>query len=349
MPEVEVRRIIWRTADVAQILTLTLLFLFLWRFFWMVHSAIFLAVIALLLAIILNAPATYLSRWIPFRLSFALVLILFGLATAGLMLAIIPQILDQATQLTRELPAALDDAANWFASRTGVSRDTEFMHKLDQHLADFVGRFVPFAFNLINTIIGFSIVVFLAIFLASQPLLYRNLLIRLVPPQSRATMERIYDEAGRSLRNWVLAKALTMVAVGIVVWIGLLLFGIPGALALAALAALLEFIPNLGPTLAATPAVIAAFLISPITALWVAIFFFVMQHIQSAITVPLVEKRAVNIPPAALLIWQLMLAVGFGILGLFVSTPLLAILVIAGKIVYLEPSEARFAHERREN
>src|SRR5690606_970789 len=139
------------------------------------------------------------------------------------------------------------------------------------------------------------------------------------------------------------------VAVGIAVWIGLSLFKIPGALALAAFAAVLEFIPNLGPTIAAAPAIVAAFLISPATALWVAIFYFVLQQIQSAITVPLVERRAVNIPPAALLIWQLMLAVGFGLLGLFVATPLLAVISVAVRLLYVEPGEARFANDRREH
>jgi predicted PurR-regulated permease PerM len=94
--------------------------------------------------------------------------------------------------------------------------------------------------------------------------------------------------------------------------------------------------------------VVAAFLISPVTALWVAIFYFVLQQIQSALTVPLVERRAVNIPPAALLIWQIMLAVGFGLLGLFVATPLLAVIAVAIRVLYVEPTEARYAWDRRE-
>src|SRR5690606_33255418 len=119
-------------------------------------------------------------------------------------------------------------------------------------------------------------------------------------------------------------------------------------LALAVLAALLEFVPNLGPTIAAIPAVVAAFVISPATALWVAIFYAVLQQVQNGISVPLIERRAVNIPPAALLLWQLMLAIGFGILGLFVATPLLAVIVVAVRILYIEPTEERYEWDRRE-
>lgn len=207
---------------------------------------------------------------------------------------------------------------------------------------------MPLAFNLISVFVGSFAILFLAIFLAAQPEVYRDLLLRLVPPQSRGRAREIYDETGRNLRNWVIGKAFTMVMTGVFITVGLTLFGVPGALALGALAALLEFIPNFGPTIAAAPAVIAAFLISPGTALWVAIYFFVFQQFQSAITVPLVERRAVDIPPAALLIWQLMLAIGFGILGLFVATPLLAVISVVARILYFDPTEKRQEWDRRE-
>ncbi len=348
MSDSVVRRITWRTADVAQILLLALLFSFIWRFFWMVYTAIFIALIALLLAIVLHAPARYLSRWIPFQLAFAGVVLVFLASVAGLLFTIIPQILEQVGQLARELPNALNAAGNWLSERTGIERNDEVAARANDQIAEFVGRFVPVAVNLVATLVGSTAVVILAIFLAYSPETYRGLLIRLTPPAARPQMERVYEEAGTSLRNWVLGKAVTMVAVGITVWIGLVLFKIPGALALGALAAVLEFIPNLGPTIAAAPAIVAAFLISPSTALWVTIFYIVMQQIQSALTVPLVERRAVNIPAAALLIWQLMLAVGFGILGLFVATPLLALIAGAVRIFYLEPTEERFANDRRE-
>jgi predicted PurR-regulated permease PerM len=325
-----------------------MLFFFLWRFFWMVYTAIFIALIAILLAIVLHAPARYLSRWIPYKASFALVIVVFLAFSAGLLVAIIPQILDQIGQLARQLPNALNEAGIWLTERTGIERDAELIQTVNTQLGEFVGRFVPIAFNLISALIGSTAVLILAIFLAYQPEVYRNLVIRMAPPPSRPNIARVYDEVSGSLSTWVLGKAATMVAVGVAVWIGLELFEIPGALALAALAAVLEFIPNLGPTIAAAPAIVAAFLISPATALWVAVFYFVLQQIQSALTVPLVERRAVNIPPAALLIWQLMLAVGFGLLGLFVATPLLAVIAVAVRILYLEPSEARYANDRRE-
>ena len=348
MIENPVRRITWRTADVARILMLGVVVLFLWKFFWMVYSALFLGLIAVLIAIILHAPARLLSRWMPFRLSFALSVVVFLTMVAGLLVRLIPQLFTQMSQLAGQLPAAMAYVGAWIEERTGATTSPELAAEVNAQLADFVGRFVPLAFNLISLFVGSFAIIILAIFLAAQPDVYRDLMLRLVPPHSRPRAREIYDETGRNLRNWVLGKAFTMAMTGVFIWIGLTLFGIPGALALGALAALLEFIPNFGPTIAAAPAVISAFLISPSTALWVAIYFFAFQQFQSAVTVPLVERRAVDIPPAALLIWQLMLAVGFGILGLFVATPLLAVISVVARILYFEPTERLQEWDRRE-
>jgi predicted PurR-regulated permease PerM len=348
MPESSVRRITWRTADVLRVLLLATLFIFLWTFFWRVYTAVFLALIAVLLAMVLHAPAKFLSRWIPFRFAFAISLLGFLGGMAALALAIVPQIVEQVSQLAGQLPYALETVREWVEERTGAGGDGQLTEQINQQFGEFVGRFVPLAFNLITTVFGFFAVVILAIFLAMQPDVYRDLVLRMAPPASRERAERIYDEAGRSLRNWVLGKVIVMILVGLFTWLGLMFFGIPGALALAALAAILEFIPNFGPTIAAAPAIVAAFAISPITALYVALFYFVLQQVQSALTVPLVERRAVNIPPAALLLWQIMLAVGFGILGLFIATPLLAVIVIAFRIGWLEPAEERQRWDRRE-
>jgi predicted PurR-regulated permease PerM len=348
MSQMEVRRITWRSADVARIFAMGAAFLFLWRFFWLVHNAVFIVMLAVLIAIVLHEPARWLSRWMPFAVSLPIVVLLFLGGLAGLVVSMIPELSQQMRLLATELPQTLEQAQRWFAEQSGQGPDSELGRNLTQQLTDFVGRFVPLAFNLITTVLGSFAIIVLAVFFAAQPGVYREGFLGLVPAESRESWARVYAEVGRNLRIWTIGKALTMLAVGACTYVGLTLFGIPGALALAAFAALLEFIPNFGPTIAAIPAIIAAFAISPSMALYVALFYFVLQQIQSAITVPLVERRAVNIPPALLMVWQLMLAIGFGILALFVATPLLAVFVVAIRILYLEPRDARSEWDRRE-
>ncbi len=345
-----VQRITWRSADIVRVLTLLFLFLFAWRFFWTVYTAVLLVMLAVLIAIMIHAPARLLSRWIPFRVSFALVVVLFLSAVAGVFIAVIPQIVDQISELARQLPAAVTALSAWLEQTMdpGTEGTSDLPERINQQIGEFIGRFVPLAFNLIAVLFGMFAVLVLAIFLAAQPEVYRSMLLSVFAPGTREKVERIYDEAGRNLRLWVIGKAFTMLGVGIFTYVGLVFFEIPGALALAALAAVLEFIPNFGPTIAAAPAVISAFLISPMTALYVTIFYIVLQQIQSALTVPLVERRAVNIPSAALLAWQLMLALGFGLLALFVATPLLSVIVVTVRILYYEPAQEIYAMDRRE-
>jgi predicted PurR-regulated permease PerM len=348
MSDNSVRRITWRSADVVRALGLGVLFLFLWKIFWLVHSALFVVLLAVLIAIILHAPARLLARWMPFKVSFPLVLIAFLAGLAFLLFRLIPQLLEQGTQVAGQLPGALLGVARWYQAKTGAPPNPNLPDEINRQLTQFATRFLPVAFNAITLALGSFAIIVLAAFLAAQPTLYRDLMLGLIPEESRPRWERLYEEAGGNLRMWVIGKACTMLGIGVATYIGLALLGVPGALALAAFAGLMEFIPNFGPTLAAIPALVAAFSHRPVLALYVAIFYFLLQQVQNAITVPLVERRAVNIPPGALLVWQLMLAVGFGVLALFVATPLLAVLVVGVRILYLEPAREMKLVDRRE-
>ena len=349
MSDSVVRRITWRASDVARMLGLVLLFVFAWQFFWRVYEAILIGFLAVLIAIVIHQPARLLARWIPFRVSFALVVLVFLGSMAGLAIALIPQLINQVAQLAAQVPDTLNSLDAWLETKTGQPSGGVLSERINAQATEFAGRVVSMSFDVVTIIIGSFAILVLAIFLAAQPEIYRDLLLRIAPSDSRDQWARVYDEAGRNLRAWVLGKALTMLLIGIATWIGLLLFGIPAALALATFAALMEFVPNFGPTIAAIPAMIAAFAVSPMTALYVALFYFALQQVQNGITVPLIERRAVNIPPAALLIWQLMLTIGFGILALFVATPLLAVIVVAVRIMYIEPAEEREQWDRRES
>ncbi len=332
----------------ARVLSLGLLFLFAWKFFWMVHNAVFLGLLAILVAIVIHAPARLLARWIPFRVAFAVSVVVFLGALGVLLVVLVPQVVRQVGELAVQVPRQLDALTELLERRTGAEPGGELSNRINAQAGEFVGRFVPLAFNLISAALGSFAVLFLALFLAAQPEVYRGMVLSVFKPEQRERWARVYDEAGRNLRYWVIAKAFTMLLVGVATWVGLLLFKVPGALALGMLAALMEFIPNFGPTIAAIPAIAAAFAISSKTAFWVAVFYFALQQVQNAITVPLVERKAVNIPPAALLAWQLMLTLGFGVLALFVATPLLAVMVVGFRILYLEPVEELRAWDRRE-
>src|SRR5688500_8374226 len=100
MADAQVRRIIWRSADVARVFAMGMLFLFLWRFFWMVHSALFIVMLAILIAIVIHAPAKMLTRWgVPFRVALPLMVVVFVGSLVGLLVAMVPHLVQQIALL----------------------------------------------------------------------------------------------------------------------------------------------------------------------------------------------------------------------------------------------------------
>ena len=114
------------------------------------------------------------------------------------------------------------------------------------------------------------------------------------------------------------------------------LLGIPLALTLALLAAALDFIPNIGPLASAVPALLLALLQGPTTALWVMLLYVIVQVVESYILAPLVQRRAVSLPPALLLGAQVLLPMLFGFPGLLLATPVTVLLLVVVRNLYVE-------------
>jgi predicted PurR-regulated permease PerM len=168
----------------------------------------------------------------------------------------------------------------------------------------------------------------LAVFLSVQPDRYRRGALALFTrgaPRKRA--REVLERLGEALRWWLVARALSMTAVGILTLIGLLIIGLDMALALAVIAALLSIIPFIGPVVAAVPAILVGILDGPSTALWVAAVYGAVQLVESNLITPVIENRALDIPPGALIASQMIMAVLFGLFGVLLATPLLVITI----------------------
>ena len=118
--------------------------------------------------------------------------------------------------------------------------------------------------------------------------------------------------------------------------IGLWLLGVPAALGLALIAGLLDFIPFVGPIIAAVPAIILAFLVGPSTALWTLGLYLLVQQIQGNILQPLVQRYAVDVPPAVLLFAVAGAGVLFGFLGILLSAPLTVVAFVLVQRLYIQ-------------
>jgi predicted PurR-regulated permease PerM len=146
----------------------------------------------------------------------------------------------------------------------------------------------------------------------------------------------VIGQLGYTLRWWLVGRIAGMTAVGILTWIGLMLLGVPLSFTLATLAAVLDFVPNIGPIIAAIPALLVGLTESPMTGLYVALLYIAIQIAEGSLMTPLIEQETVSLAPVLLLSAQLIMGVLFGVLGLLLATPILVVLVILIKMLYIE-------------
>jgi predicted PurR-regulated permease PerM len=182
---------------------------------------------------------------------------------------------------------------------------------------------------------NFFILILLAIYLASEPRFYARGLTKLFPIDARARAYEVLTEIGTTLSWWLIGKTISMLFIGLLTWIGLWILGVPLALTLGLIAGLLSFIPNFGPIFSAVPAILLAFIESPMSALYTLILFVLVQIIESNLVTPYIERQTVELPPALTVFAQLALGVIIGGVGLILATPILAFIVVIVQSVYI--------------
>jgi predicted PurR-regulated permease PerM len=196
-------------------------------------------------------------------------------------------------------------------------------------LASSGGAIVSQTFKLllgtINAVGNIFIVLFLGLAFAAQPSVYHDGLLFLAPAKHRTRVALIIDRIGETLERWLIAQIVVMLAVGVVTWIGLAVIGIPGSFILGIQAGLLAFIPTVGAIIAGVVVVLASLASGWIPALSAFILFLGVHAMESYVLTPILQRQALDIPPATLFAFQILLGVVFGIWGLALALPLVAI------------------------
>ena len=304
--------------------------------FWHLRFVIVLAFGAVLFAMMLHAVARRLRRWLHTseRLSLTIAILLLFAGIAAILLLFGAQIAGQAETIAARLPDAVDQLRA-LAESLGLA---EWAQRRIGEITGGSGGFGDlgrFLMTLGDGLTNLIILLFGGIFLAARPQLYRTGLIKLVPAAARGNAATALDDCNTALRLWLKGRLLAMVLVGVLTGVGLWLIGVRSYLALALLAAALEFVPFIGPILASVPAILLALLASPEQALLVAGLFLVIQQLEGNLITPLIQQHAVELPAALLLFALLAFALLFGIIGVLLAEPLTVALFVLVKRLYV--------------
>ena len=344
-------------------------------FVWVSRPIFVASFLGLLFGVSLMPAVAWLHRFhIPRGLGAAVLVLAFFGALAGIALLLAPVLQKQALELQQRLPEAMDRIDRELLSRhiltnaleggqappadvkvirartpegravqaqTAAEAATLRRSPLRVILGQQLSSVLPYLFPVFSTTIaavtGLILVVFLTIFFAADPETYTKGLLHLLPREHRPRMALVLATMGRSLRAWLAARSIAMVTIGAVVTAVMALLGVRASVALGVIAGLLEFVPVFGPIIGAIPAIALGFVDSPQKALAVLIAFIVIQQLEGNVLIPLLLQRAVEVPPALSLIGIASLAMVLGILGVFIAEPLVAVALVAVKMLYVEP------------
>jgi predicted PurR-regulated permease PerM len=320
-------------------------------FAWYFAAALFLIFAGMLLGVALNAMTHQLGRVVawPHALRLAIVCLVLAGLLAGVIFLGGATIAEQATALSDTIKSQLV-GVKAFLDRNGI--DTSYFelgnpaanasaapnatptHNLPSAgtLASSGGAIVSQTLKLLlgtlSAVGNFFIVIFLGLTFAAQPSVYRNGLLYLTPAAHRARATVIVDRIGDTLERWLIAQMITMTVVFAVTWLGLAIIGIPGSFILGIQAGLLAFVPTVGAIVAGVIVVLASLASGWVAAASAFGLFLGVHALESYILTPILQRQALDIPPATLFAFQILLGIVFGLWGISLALPLMAIVKV---------------------
>ncbi len=302
---------------------------------WKMSGVLLLAFAAVLIAVILRAFAAVLEQRTPISRRWSLTVAGLVILVAFLALSTLfgAQMRAQFAGITERLPFAI----NSFGRELGVGDITTQLPQMIELGTGgaFVARLAGIGMAVLGGLADFLLVVIAGVFIAADPSVYRDGLVKLFPPSQHERIRGSLDASGEALKLWLGAQLIAMTFVGVLAALGLWLIGLPSAFALGLIAGLLDFVPFVGPVLGALPAVLIASTVSGMTVLWTVLLFIVIQQLESNIVFPMVGKRMVSLPPALALFAIVAAGVLFGPLGLVVGFPLAVVVFVLVKKLYV--------------
>ncbi len=262
-------------------------------------------------------------------------------------MVLIPPLITQLEELVDELPGYAENMRAWLADLAVVfpmlSDLEERLNSLSQTPEQLLGQafgqastLLRFAMRLVDVIISFLFVLVITFYMTVDGKTLRSGALRLVPVEHHGLATDVMERVKERLGGWLLGQAALSAIIGTASFVGLSLLGVPYAMLLAVIAAVGEVIPMVGPWAAAVPAVLVALTVSPLTAVLTAVLYLMIQQLENNLIVPMVMRKAVDLPPVLVMAALLMGAEMLGVIGAILALPVAAsIAVVVNELLAL--------------
>jgi predicted PurR-regulated permease PerM len=326
---------------------------------WQIRQILLVVFAAVVLAAVLNQFVKFLQKFrINRGIAIAISVCLLVTILVGFFALVVPRIVDQLQEFSVLLPKVLERIRSWnnwlqTVIPTQFLDDIRGLRYLTEGLQSWLNRLLSNFFALISSsltiVLTLLLFLVLTIMLLTNPSSYRRGFILLFPAFYRRRVDEILNECNNSLVGWIKGTLITMLVIALLSYIGLLIFQVRLPLVNALLAGLLEFIPNVGPTLSLIPPLLLALLDAPWKAAAVVALYFGIQQVESLIVVPWIMKTQVSLLPAVTLLAVVIFGSFFGFLGVFLAIPLVIVFQIWIKEVVVKDILNNWTGDTKEN
>ena len=320
------------------IVAVSLLMLYL----FVVLSRVLLIVFAgVLMAVGLGGGADILRRRTPLERPGGLAVVISLVVLVPFLLSgvIGPALTGQINDLIVQLPEAVARFRQRLASQEWASRilaEPNALQDLMPSPKEVMGGVTSAFSRTLGVVANVFVIVFIGIYGAAAPRSYVSGVVHLTPKRNRQRAREVLDALAHALRWWLVGRLTMMSVVGVLTTLGLWIAGVPTPLALGLLAALLSFVPYVGPILSFFPAVLVALMVSLTKVVYVVIVFGLVQTLESYVITPLVQQRAVSMPPVILITAQIAMGVIAGATGVLLAAPLAIVVIVLLQMLYVE-------------
>ncbi|MFC5652840.1 AI-2E family transporter [Paenibacillus solisilvae] len=277
----------------------------------------------------------------------AILLIYLVLATLLFLFSLVvwPTLIRQINNFAQSAPTLIEDFRNQITNiqnnrivRFFNSDNSDLSNKLSESLNTVITSASNYVTNVIGIVTSFFIVV------ATAPIISYYMLkegesiprsvLHLIPSRYAKDGREVLDEIDAALSGFILGRMIITFLLGIMMYIGFLIIGLPYSLLIAFIATILNIIPYIGPILGAIPCVIVAFIDSPAMVLWVLIVVLIAQQIEGNVLSPFIYGKRIDIHPLTTIILLLVAGEISGILGVILAIPFYMVIKIIAVRIY---------------